>query len=103
MSCASCADLCVRYQIRHPRELQSAIDIASQNVEDGTIVEVQDASLSNQFSFSELASGTPWGDTVEHHFRCVNCGELFYLHAETYHGSGGYWGPENAKSIRENL
>lgn len=103
MSCTSCADLCVRYQIRHPRELQNAIKIANQNVEDGTLVEVQDASLSNQLSFSELASGTPWGDTIEHHFRCVNCGALFYLHAETYHGSGGYWEPKNAKSIRENL
>lgn len=103
MTCKGCADLCVRYRIRQPRELRNAIDIASQNIEDGTIVEVPDASSENQFSFSALASGAVWGDTIEHHFRCVNCGELFYLHAETYHGSGGYWEPENAKSVRENL
>lgn len=103
MPCTSCADLCVRYQIRHPRELRNAIDIVSKNIEDGTIVEVVDASLANHLSFSALASGSAWGDTIEHHFRCLNCGELFYLHAETYHGSGGYWEPVNAQSVSENL
>lgn len=103
MPCEKCSDLCVRYSIRHPNELRQAINIARQNIEDGTIVELENPSPLNDVSFSDLASGAAWGDTVEHHFRCSNCGEQFSLHAETYHGSGGYWEPKNNASVRENL
>jgi hypothetical protein len=103
MPCEKCAELCVRYQIQQPRELRKAIDIARQNIEDGTIVELQSSSPVSQVPFSALASGAAWNDIVEHRFRCANCGELFSLHAETYHGSGGYWEPDNRESTRENL
>jgi hypothetical protein len=38
-----------------------------------------------------------WGDIVDYHFVCKHCGTQFVLGAETYHGSGGYWSPENEK------
>lgn len=34
---------------------------------------------------------------VDYHFVCKHCGTQFVLGAETYHGSGGYWSPENEK------
>lgn len=34
--------------------------------------------------------GAAWDDYAEYHFRCLHCDEKFWLHAETYHGSGGY-------------
>ena len=40
MACARCEDLCVRYAIRHPRELRKAIQIAAENIVDKTLVEV---------------------------------------------------------------
>jgi len=103
MPCEKCAELCVRYPIRHPNDLRQAINIARQNLEDGTIMEVPNADSIGQVSFTAIASGEAWDDIVEYHFRCTSCGELFYLHAETYHGSGGYWEPENKASVRANL
>jgi hypothetical protein len=103
MPCELCADLCVRYPIRQPNDLIKAIKIAKQNVEDGTIIELPDFESINQNSFAVVASGEAWGDIIEYNFCCSSCGERFSLHAETYHGSGGYWEPKNKSSVRENL
>jgi len=103
MPCDKCAELCVRYAIRQPNDLLKAIKIAKQNLEDGTITEIKCPDSLNKNSFTSIASGEAWGDIVEYHFHCSTCGEPFYLHAETYHGSGGYWEPENRGSVRENL
>jgi len=51
----------------------------------------------NQYSFQECAEKMIWGDIVDYHFVCRHCGTKFVLGAETYHGSGGYWSPENEK------
>jgi hypothetical protein len=103
VACDRCADLCVRYAIRHPRELRKAIQIAAENIADKTLVEVLPDSPWVSVSFIELAKGAAWDDYVEYHFRCLHCEEKFWLHAETYHGSGGYWEPTDPKSIRENV
>jgi hypothetical protein len=103
VACDRCADLCVRYAIRHPRELRKAIQIAAENIADKTLVEVLPDSPWVSVSCNELAKGAAWDDYVEYHFRCLHCEEKFWLHAETYHGSGGYWEPKDPKSIRENV
>lgn len=103
MPCDKCRDLCVRFAIRQPHELRRAILIAQQNLDDGTITELAATNPDSQTTFSAIARGEPWDDIVGYRFRCNACGELFSLHAETYHGSGGYWEPENRKSVRENL
>lgn len=103
MSCEKCKDLCVRFAIRQPHELRRAIQIAKQNLDDGTITEVPNSNPISQVTFAALAKGEQWDDIIGYRFRCSSCGELFSLHAETYHGRGGYWEPENRKSVRENL
>lgn len=103
MSCEKCSELCVRVPIHLPSELRKAIQVANDNVIDGTIVEVPNASSLGDPSFSQVAAGGPWDDIVGYGFKCTNCGEMFSLHAETYHGRGGYWEPENRRSVRENL
>ena len=103
MSCEKCKDLCVRFAIRQPNDLRRAIQIAKQNCDDGTISEVPESDPISQVTFAALAEGAQWDDIVGHRFRCSSCGELFSLHAETYHGSGGYWEPENTRSVRETL
>jgi hypothetical protein len=103
MSCEKCADLCVRYAIRHPRELSKAIQIAVENIADGTLAEVIPDHPWVSIPFSELSKGVRSDDYVEYQFRCLHCSERFWLHAETYHGSGGYWEPTNPGSIRENI
>lgn len=103
MACDQCADLCVRYAIKHPRELRRAIQIAAENIADKTIVEMVTAPPPVSVSFVELAKGAAWDDIVEYHFRCRHCDEKFWLHAETFHGSGGYWEPNHPESIRETI
>jgi len=103
VACDRCADLCVRYAVRLPRELRKAIQIAAENIADKTLVEVLPNSTWVSVSFDELAKGARWDDYCEYHFRCLHCEERFWLHAETYHGSGGYWEPKDPKSIRENV
>jgi hypothetical protein len=103
MPCEKCADLCVGYAICHPRELRKAIEIAAENIADGTLVELIPDHPCVAITFSELSKGVRWDDYVEYHFRCLHCSKSFWLHAETYHGSGGYWEPTNPGSIRENI
>ena len=99
MSCKLCEDLCVRFPIRSPSDLKKAVDIIGQNIGDGTIVEL----LSSAARISELFTDSPREDYLEYHFRCSTCGELFSLHAETYHGSGGYWEPGDHAAVRKNI
>jgi len=97
MSCNHCQDLCVKYIIRAPEQLRKAIRIAAQAIKDGILSEIEPTSEWNQYSFTECAEQMLWGDIVDYHFACMFCGTQFVLGAETYHGSGGYWSPENQK------
>src|ERR1043166_7436439 len=63
------------------------------NVTDGTIVEVPSRSQVQHEPFSALNPDGPWDDVLGYGFRCKTCGQLCYLSAETYHGSGGEWRP----------
>ena len=100
MTCEKCQDLCVRYEIRSPRELGRAIVIAQQNVDDGTVSELIEKKPLGLPPFKELLPKGPWDDLVAYRFKCNTCGELFSLHAETYHGQGGAWEPERKASTR---
>ncbi len=100
MSCEKCQDLCVRYEIRSPRELGRAILIARQNVDDGTVSELIDSNPLGLPSFTSLQAEGPWDDIVAYRFKCTACGEVFSLHAETYHGRGGAWEPERKAAAR---
>jgi hypothetical protein len=103
MACDHCADLCVRYAIRSLRELRKAIQIAAENIAAKTLEEVIPDRTLDSVSLVELEKGSAWDDYVEYHFRCLYCDETFWLHAETYHGSGGYWEPKNSASVRESI
>jgi hypothetical protein len=103
MACEKCIDLCVQFAIRQPYELRRAIEIIRQNIEDGTLSEAPDSNLLSRVSFSALAAEEPWEDWVAYRFLCNSCGESFSLHAETYHGGGGYWEPDNFDSVRKKL
>ncbi|ORM90300.1 hypothetical protein HA50_23035 [Pantoea cypripedii] len=97
MSCEHCQDLCVKYVIRHPEHLRKAIRIAKHALNEGILTEIEATDEWNQYSFNECAEKMIWGDIVDYHFGCNHCGTEFVLGAETYHGSGGYWSPENEK------
>jgi hypothetical protein len=93
MPCQSCEELCVRYRIDSPSDLRKAIKIAFENIQDGTLREVASPGQGDAPTIQELAHGAAPDDIVSFSFECQTCGKPFRLHAETYHGSGGYWEP----------
>ena len=91
--CDRCASLRQRFEIRSPSDLVQAIRVAQDHVANGTIVEVPSSSTVSREPLSTVRPEGPWEDIVDYGFRCTSCGQLFYLSAETYHGSGGEWRP----------
>lgn len=89
--CPSCKDLDIEFKIRFPSDLRQAIAVTRDNLADGTI---SDATVGGDGKpFDELVSSGRWDDVLHYRFQCNTCGKLFELHAETYHGSGGWWKP----------
>ncbi|MBQ0436805.1 hypothetical protein [Providencia rettgeri] len=97
MSCKQCQELCVKYVIREPEQVRSAIRIAERTLNEEILVETKSADDWNQYSFRECVEKMIWGDIVNYHFICKHCGTQFVLAAEAYHSNGGYWSPENEK------
>jgi hypothetical protein len=89
MSCARCENLCRQVSIRTPGELEKVALVAKANLEDSTIVEITSGKGST--AFSSLMHDRPLPDLIRAEFRCMECGEFFFLRCETYHGSGGDW------------
>ena len=95
--CEHCEELCQSFKITLPGDLSKAIRIIKDNLADGTIresgywpskhIKVEVA------PFAQLDVKGPWKDLLEYYFECSECGQLFRLNAETYHGSGGEWVP----------
>ena len=92
MSCARCQELQTRVDIRHPSDLTRVIQVVQANLHDGTLAEVAKSQLPAA-PFLTLSPKGPWQDVLDYDFRCRSCGAAFHLAVETYHGSGGAWGP----------
>lgn len=103
MTCEKCQDLCVHRPIRSPSDLRRAITIARESLNDGTLLEMEGRNPLGLPAFQTLLPEGPWNDIVAYQFKCTTCGEVFSLHAETYHGQGGAWEPERKAAIREPL
>jgi hypothetical protein len=90
--CETCKDIQKSFRIRHPHELKSAIEDVRKFINDGILVEISNGDSTFPCSpFSVLATEGPWDDYLQYIFKCVDCGRLFRLSAETYHGVGGEW------------
>ena len=95
MACTRCDELNLEWKIRTPGELTKAIRILQGNLDDGALKEVEGDSVLEQQPLLSLPETGPWPDIVNCHFACTSWGERFKLAAETYHGSGGSWSPND--------
>jgi hypothetical protein len=89
--CNSCIDLNIEFQIELPSDLRKAVAVVRDCPADRTISDV--ASGGDCKPFDEMVSSGKWDDVLQYHFKCNAGRQLFELHAETYHGSGGWWKP----------
>jgi hypothetical protein len=87
MSCEHCIRLTSGTPIKVPADLKRAINNAAEAVKNGVLKYEGMGPWGDPFS--QLANGGHWSDIVNNYFSCRSCGQLFHLHAETYHGSGG--------------
>lgn len=99
--CSRCDDLCQTVPILTPGELQKVVRVATANLDDGTIVEITSGEEGTPLS-TWIAAG-PRPDVIKSDFKCSECGELFHLRCETYHGSGGYWSYASEPALRDAL
>ncbi|QTD46218.1 hypothetical protein [Ottowia testudinis] len=97
MSCEHCIRLTSGTPIKVPADLERAIKKIAESVMSGVLKDEGFGQWGDPFS--KLANGGYWGDFVSNYFSCSICGQLFHLHAETYHGSGGSF--EKVTSIEE--
>jgi hypothetical protein len=94
MTCDSCHELSVVYEISKPADLRRVIEIVAKELRNGTISEGEPDPMAGGTPFEELMGGANWDDYLSYRFACNSCGQTFRLSAETYHGSGGAWRPE---------
>ncbi|PXF64465.1 hypothetical protein DL796_04825 [Kangiella spongicola] len=82
-------EVCSRFpcQIRSPQELKRSLRKASELVDSEKLEYLGKGYWGDRFA--KIRHGGSWGDFVTNFFRCTHCTQLFHLHAETYHGSGG--------------
>lgn len=77
--------------------------MGAETLTDQTLIEVIPSTTWIAVAFNEILNGAMWDDYVEYHFRCLHCRAAFWLHAQTYHGTGGYWEPKNPAAIRARI
>jgi len=99
MSCDNCIRLISGTPIKSPTNLRQAINKAAEALRSGKLKYEGAGKWGDPFLY--LAGGGHWGDFVSNYFSCSSCGQLFHLHAETYHGSGGAF--EKITAIDEQL
>ena len=96
MSCDKCKELNVVKEIRLPNDLENVFKAISDNLKNNTIKEIRNIKLKKNMGFlpfSKIDINGPWDDIISYYFECTNCGQIFQVSAETYHGRGGEWKP----------
>ncbi len=89
----------MRWTITQPGQLEDVLAIVKQAVRKGSLEELgpQGAPPVGPQALSDFEAAGPWPDVIHLHFREPETGACYRLLCETYHGSGGSWGPvENA-------
>jgi hypothetical protein len=99
MSCNSCLKLTSGTKIKLPSDLKQVIKKVAEAISNDALKYEGAGRFGDPFA--SLARGGHWGDFVSNYFSCKLCGQLFHLHAETYHGSGGAF--EKVEEINEQL
>jgi len=91
--CTHCAPLQKEIAISLPKDLVKAVQEAQRYVAGGILEERQHEGYPKSDALAAFKLEGPWDDIVAFDFRCTYCGRSFDIRADTYHGSGGTWGP----------
>jgi hypothetical protein len=91
VSCDECREL-QTHAFRSPADLLHALQVAAAEVDRGALIRLDRAELSDveRASLESAFASEALPDNIRYRFQCSICGDLFELHAETYHGKGGW-------------
>ncbi len=83
--------------LRTPAELTALMREIRQEVATGLLRQVRPdpSPFATDRSLADLAEQGPWPDYLELRFDVAGTPVRYKLSVETYHGSGGTWGPES--------
>lgn len=86
--CSNCEGLKECIPIRTPREYLRHLEQVKRIIDRG-FLKLKEGTCPLDSIHLE---GKPWpGDHIKHIFSCTQCGLMFQLSVETYHGAGGEW------------
>ncbi|MDH3609613.1 MAG: hypothetical protein OEQ24_10285 [Gammaproteobacteria bacterium] len=92
--CDNCEEYDIEIKIHSPEQLRRIIkkvkDALDSNKLSYNSFESDRANI-GQVSFIELDINGSFPDVIRYYFDCENCGNVFGLMVETYHGQGGKW------------
>ena len=94
MPCELCDTFDIQIKIRFPSELARILEKlkAAVSARELTYDSVASSQVPiGQPDFTALEATGPYPDALHYYFDCPQCGCMFELTAETYHGSGGCW------------
>ena len=94
MPCERCDTFDIDVDIRLPSDLARILGKLKTAVAAGQLkYNLFESSrvLIGQPDFTSLELAGPYPDALDYYFDCPECGSVFELTAETYHGSGGKW------------
>jgi len=92
--CAQCSAFRARRKILGLQGLSDIIVNAKNAVSEGILREIDAGPMAGTTAFADLNPKGPYDDLLLFKFCCTTCEQEFSLSAETYHGSGGFWGPQ---------
>lgn len=83
-------------KVETPAELAALIREIKAAISTGSLEQIRPdpSPLATDAAISDLPDKGPWPDYVELRFRVPGTGARYKLAAETYHGTGGTWGPD---------
>jgi hypothetical protein len=91
MSCERCRGISTR-RIGFPAELTEAIRYCKELFASGAFrmssYWPERTPRLTATDWTELSETGPWEDILQYYFECPSCGQIFLLHADTYHGAG---------------
>ena len=91
MACDECRDLNT-HTFRSQADLIHALQVAAAEVDRGALEQVRmvEHAIPEQEALRSAISAGALPDVVRYRFKCAVCGDGFELHADTYHGGGGW-------------
>lgn len=85
--CKVCKDVILRESFYSPNDYLACLTYISDLIDSGKYAIIEQTC---PIDAVKKADGHWVNDYIKHKIKCINCGELFLVWTDTYHGRGGF-------------